>query len=65
MSGKSHTLDGLPAELLKSTGQFGLDGLHQLYTSIWNNCVWPEDWKVQEFVILFKSGDPKQFSNYI
>ena len=36
----------------------------QLCTSIWATCEWPEDWKIQEFVMLYKSGDHKQCSNY-
>ena len=38
--------------------------LHRLCISIWETCHWPEDWKIQEFVVLFKSGDPKLCSNY-
>ena len=38
--------------------------LHRLCLSIWETCHWPEDWKIQEFVVLFKSGEPKLCSNY-
>ena len=38
--------------------------LHRLCISIWETCHWPEDWKIQEFVVLFKSGDPKLCSSY-
>ncbi|XP_072021413.1 uncharacterized protein [Amphiura filiformis] len=31
-----------PAELI---GRYGLEALHQLCTSIWTSCEWPEDWK--------------------
>ncbi|XP_072027692.1 uncharacterized protein [Amphiura filiformis] len=55
-TGKSPGLEGVPAELIKSTGWYGLEALHQLCTSIWTSCEWPEDWKKQEFVMLFKSG---------
>ncbi len=63
-NGKSPGLDGIPAELIESTGKHGIDALHQLCISIWTNCEWPEDWKIQEFVMLYKSGDPKICSNY-
>ena len=63
-TGKSPGLDGIPAELIQSTSQYGMEALHQLCTSIWATCEWPEDWKIQEFVMLYKSGDPKQCSNY-
>ena len=62
--GKSPGLDEIPAELIKSTGQHGIKALHQLCTCIWIKCDWPNDWKAQEFVMLFKSGDRKQCSNY-
>ena len=63
-SGKSPGLDGIPWELLKATGPFGVRMLHRLCISIWETCHWPEDWKIQEFVVLFKSGDSKLCSNY-
>jgi hypothetical protein len=63
-SGKSPGLDGIPAELVKATGPLGIEVLHRLCISIWESCHWPEDWKIQEFVVLFKSGDRKQCSNY-
>ena len=63
-TGKSPGLDGIPTELIQSTSQYGMEALHQLCTSIWATCEWPEDWKIQEFVMLYKSGDPKQCSNY-
>ena len=63
-SGKSPGLDGIPAEMVKATGPYGVKMLHRLCLSIWETCHWPEDWKIQEFVVLFKSGDPKLCSNY-
>ena len=63
-SGKSPGLDGIPSELVKATGPYGVRMLHRLCISIWETCHWPEDWKIQEFVVLFKSGDPKLCSNY-
>ena len=63
-TGKSPGLDGIPAELIQSTGQHEMEALHQLCISIWATCEWPEDWKIHVFVMLYKSGDPKQCSNY-
>ena len=62
--GKSPGLDGIPAELVKATGPAGIKMLHKLCISIWKSCHWPEDWKIQEFVVLFKAGDRKLCSNY-
>ena len=63
-SGKSPGLDGIPLGLVKPTGPYGVSMLHRLCISIWETCHWPEDWQIQECVVLFKSGDPKLCSNY-
>ena len=31
---------------------------------IWETFEWPHEWKQQEFVVLHKSGDKKECSNY-
>ena len=54
----------IPAELIKAMGPCVVEMLHRLCISIWKSCYWPEDWKIQEFVVLFKSGDRKQCSIY-
>ena len=63
-SGKSPGLDGISAEMVKATGSYGVNMLHRLCLSIWETCHWPEDWKIQEYVVLFKSGETKLCSNY-
>ena len=63
-TGKSPDPDIIPAELVKATGPTGIKLLHKLCVSIWQSCHWPEDWKIQGFVVLFKAGDRKQCSNY-
>ena len=63
-NGKSPGLDNLPAELIKSSDVFGKKCIHILCKRIWETCQWPEEWKKQEFVVLFKSGDMKECSNY-
>ena len=63
-SGKSPGPDGIPSELVEAIELYGARMLHRLCISIWETCHWPEDWKIQEFVVLFKSGDPKLCSNY-
>ena len=63
-SGKSPGLDGIPAELLKHSGEAGVKALHYLCTKIWETCTWPDDWKLQEFVMLYKKGNAKECGNY-
>ena len=38
--------------------------MHHLCCKIWRTAEWPKDWKKQEFVMLHKSGDTKDCSNY-
>ena len=59
---KSPGLDNMPSELLKN-------GMHEeqrlfLFYALEYGKLWPNGWKLQEFVILYKSGDPKNCSNY-
>ena len=63
-SGKSPGLDGIPAELIKKAGATCKAAIHYLCLVIWRTCIWPEDWKIQEFVMLFKKGNSKECGNY-
>ena len=63
-TGKSPGLDGIPAELLKHVGDVGIEAIHYLCDKIWESCKWPEEWKLQEFVMLYKSGNTKSCGNY-
>ena len=63
-NGKSPGLDNIPAELIKATGIYGKKAIHLLCRQIWNTFEWPQEWKKQEFVVLHKSGDKKECSNY-
>ena len=63
-TGKSPGLDGIPAELIKSSDTAGIEALHMLCNKIWETCQWPEDWKKQEFIMLHKGGSAKECSNY-
>ena len=50
-SGKSPGLDGIPSELVKATGPYGVRMLHRLCISILETCHWPEDWKILIFCL--------------
>ena len=63
-SGKAPGLDNIPAELLKTVDEPGLKALHYLCLKIWETCKWPGEWKIQEFVMLHKSGSTKNCGNY-
>lgn len=63
-TGKSPGLHNTPSELLQNTGHTGILALHHQCPKIWESCQWPDDWKLQEFVMLHKSGDPKGCFSY-
>ena len=63
-NGKSPGLDGIPAECLKANGNQAVRALHSLCCKIWETCQWPKEWKQQEIIMLHKSGDTKECSNY-
>ncbi|GFS26376.1 endonuclease-reverse transcriptase [Elysia marginata] len=42
----------------------GIKALHHLCCQIWKQQEWPEDWKLQEFVMLYKNGNSKECGNY-
>ena len=42
----------------------GVKAIHYLCTKIWETCTWPDDWKLQEFVMLYKKGNTKECGNY-
>ena len=61
---KSPDLDNISGELLKYSGAGGLKLMHYLCCKISKTCQWPTDWKLQEFVMLHKSGNIKDCNNY-
>ncbi|GFR65263.1 endonuclease-reverse transcriptase [Elysia marginata] len=62
-AGKSPGLDNIPAEIIKNSGEMGIKALHHLFCQIWKQQEWPEDWKLQEFVMLYKNGNSKECGN--
>ena len=63
-SGKSPGLDTIPAELIKNSGEAGIKAIHYFCCEIWKQQKWPDDWKLQEFVMLHKGGNAKECGNY-
>ena len=61
--GKSPGLDNIPVELIKHSSQSTKTTILKLCEKIWKECEWLKDWKKQEFVILYKSGNTKDCNN--
>ena len=58
-SGKSHGMDGIPAETFKSAGPLALEALRSVLTSIWNGEDVPREFRNATVVSLFKNRGRK------
>ena len=61
---KSPGADGIPSELIKSSGEAGTEALWTLCNKIWDTGEWPEDWVSSVFVTIHKKGDLTNCDNY-
>ncbi len=62
-TGKAPGCDDVPAELIKETGEEGVDVIHKLCNLIWKEKSWPEDWTRSVFLPLPKKGDTRECKN--
>ena len=62
--GKAAGLDGVPGQLIRNAAPSSMRAQHSLRTKIWESGEWPEIWKSQEFVVIYKTGNSKECSNY-
>ena len=62
--GKAPGCDGLTAEMIKLSGEEGIDVYHYLIKKTWHTGKWPLDWKRAVFIPLPKKGDLKECANY-
>ena len=62
--GKAAGLDGVPGELIRNAGPSSMRAQHTLCTKIWESGDWPDIWKIQEIVVIYKAGNSKECSNY-
>ncbi|GFS10883.1 endonuclease-reverse transcriptase [Elysia marginata] len=63
-SGKSAGVDNIYAEMIKVSGDPGVELYHKLCLKIWETEQWPEEWRKSAFVTLPKKGGLQQCSNY-
>ena len=56
--------DNIQAEMIKASGEEGIDVYHKLRTKIWEKGKWPSDWKRAIFIPLPKKEDLQLCSNY-
>jgi len=41
-----------------------MKALHHLCCEIWTTCDWPDEWKIKEFVMLYKAESSTECGNY-
>ena len=61
---KSAGNDNINAEMIKVSGEPGVDIYHKLCLKIWKSEQWPEEWRKSVFVTIPKKGDLQQCCNY-
>ena len=61
---KSPGCDNIHAEMIKASGDEGVEVYHKLCATIWKSEQWPSDWKRAIFITLPKKGDLLMCSNY-
>ena len=61
---KSPGCDNIQAEMIKASGEEGLDVYYRLCTKIWETGQWPMDWRRAIFIPLPKKGDLQLCSYY-
>ena len=63
--GKAPGLEGIPTERIQHSGPASIQALLKLCIQIiWCGCSWPDAWKRYEIVMIHKSGNTKEFTNY-
>ena len=63
-SGKAPGLENIPEEPVKASGPTAVKVLHMLCIKIWDKGIWPQEWKQQELVMLYKNGNNKECGDY-
>ena len=56
--------DGIPAELFQILKDEAVKVLHSIFQQIWKTQLWPQDWKMSDFIPIPKKVNAKECSNY-
>ena len=61
---KASGCNGIPVELFQILKDDAVKVLHSIYQQIWKTQQWPQDWKRSVFILIPKTGNAKECSNY-
>ena len=56
--------DGVPVKLFQILKDDAVKVLHSICQQIWKTQQWPQDWKRSVFILVPKTGNAKECSNY-
>ena len=62
---KANGGDGIPVELFQILKDDAVKVLHSICQQIWKTQQWPQNWKSSVFILIPKTGNAKQCSNYL
>ena len=62
--GKSPGCDLITAEMIKASGEPGIDVYHHICKKICHQGKWPQEWERSIFIPIPKKGDLKECTNY-
>jgi len=60
---KAPGADDIPIELLKASGEEGVQVITTLCQKIWETGTWPDDWKKSVYIPIPKKGEPRIFAD--
>ena len=63
-NGRAPGADMVTGEMLKVTGEIGIDILHDICRDIWNSGTWPSDWTSSVYIPIHKKGKTENCCNY-
>lgn len=61
---KSPGINNIVAEMIKATGEKGIDVLYEICNNLWNSGKWPKEWCVSIYIPIHKKGDEKNCNNF-
>ena len=62
---KASAGDGIPVELFLVLKDDAVKVLHSICQQVWKTQQWPQDWEVSAFTQIPKTGNAKEWSNYL
>lgn len=56
--------DNVGAEMIKATGEKGIDVIYEICNKVWNTGEWPKEWCESIYISIHKKGDKENCNNF-